>query len=244
MQDRLANLKYAGVDGCPAGWVAVTLDDAGTWGPVLICRSFADMVSATADAALVLVDIPMGLNDQRYWRAGDQAARQLLGARRSSIFAVPVRAAVHAPDYATASALNYAATGRRLSMQSWHICRKIAEADLAIRGNPGLQDRLRESHPELCFTALNGWRPPAASKTTREGQAERLALLARHTPGVTLPPGIPRSQAAPDDLLDAMVLAVAARFVATQGGYSAPGLPETDALGLRMEIVLPYPPGE
>ncbi|HWI52567.1 MAG TPA: DUF429 domain-containing protein, partial [Symbiobacteriaceae bacterium] len=164
-------MRYAGVDGCPAGWVVACLDAHGGPGHVRVCRTFADVVQATAPAVLTLVDIPMGLDDQRYMRACCQTARDLLGPRRSSIFAVPVRAAVHAPDYATACARNQAATGRKLSLQSWNICRKIAEADLAMRAAPALQGRLRESHPELCFAALNGWRPLLTSKKTKEGQA-------------------------------------------------------------------------
>ncbi|HWI60464.1 MAG TPA: DUF429 domain-containing protein [Symbiobacteriaceae bacterium] len=231
-------MKYAGVDGCPAGWVLAPDE-----GPVQVFPTFAGVIEATAEAALVLVDIPMGLDDQRHLRACERIARELLGARRSSIFPVPVRAAVHAPDYLTASAVNFAATGKKLSMQSWNICRKIAEADLALRAQPALQGRVRESHPELCFAALNGWRPLTTSKKTREGQAERLALLERHTPGVTLPTGIRRSAAARDDILDAMVLAVSARLAAENGLPAAPDPPETDALGLIMAIVTPYHPG-
>jgi len=235
-------MRYAGVDGCPAGWVVASLDGQGSPGPVRICRTFADVVQATAPAVLTLVDMPMGLDDQRYMRACCQSARDLLGPRRSSIFAVPVRAAVHAPDYAAACALNQAATGRKLSVQSWNICRKIAEADLAMRAEPVLQGRLRESHPELCFAALNCWRPLLTSKKTKDGQTERLTLLARYLPGAGLLPAIPRSQAAPDDMLDAWVLAVSARIAAGNGKPSLPGRPESDALGLRMEIVVPYPP--
>lgn len=232
-------MKYAGVDGCPAGWVVAFLS-----GPTLVCPTLAEVVAITAQSDLTLIDIPLGLEDQRYMRAPCQAARELLGPRRSSIFAVPVRAAVYAPDYRSACDRNQAATGRRLSVQSWNICRKIAEADLALRADPSLQMRLRESHPELCFAALNGWSPLRTSKKTPEGRAERLAILQRHTPEVALPTSIPRSQAAPDDILDAMVLAVSARIAAQHSIPTLPPAPETDALGIRMEIVTPYLPGK
>ncbi|HYF94391.1 MAG TPA: DUF429 domain-containing protein [Symbiobacteriaceae bacterium] len=235
-------MTYAGVDGCPAGWVVATLPWDGARGEVTICPTFAGVVRVTAEAELTLVDIPMGLDDRRYMRACCQWARDLLGPRRSSIFAVPVRAAVHAPDYAAACAVNQAATGRKLSVQSWNICRKIKEADLALRAEPGLQARLRESHPELCFTALNEWQPPVNAKKSKAGQAERLALLARHIPEVVLPAGFPRTKAAPDDILDALVLAVSARLAAARGTPAVPFPPEADALGLRMEMVIPYPP--
>lgn len=219
------------------------LSDRLDWVPPVVCPSLADALRYTETAELTLVDIPLGLDDRRHFRACDLAARALLGARRSSIFPVPVRAAVHAPDYATASAINHGATGRRLSLQSWYICPKIAEADLVLRAQPLLQRHLHEAHPELCFAALNGWKPLSASKKTPEGQAERLALLERHTPGAALSPGVPRSQAAPDDLLDAMVLAVSAGMAAAHGVPMLPDPPETDALGLRMAITLPFLPG-
>jgi predicted RNase H-like nuclease len=209
----------------------------------VICPTLADALDHTARAELTLVDIPLGLDDRRHFRACDLAARALLGARRSSIFPVPVRAAVHARDYATASALNHAATGRKLSLQSWNICGKIAEADLALRNQPSLQVRLHESHPELCFAALNRWTPLSVSKKTREGQAERLALLERHTPGAVLPTGFPRSQVAPDDVLDAMVLAVSAALAVAHGLPRLPATPEVDSFGLHMALTLPYPPG-
>lgn len=236
-------VTYAGIDGCRGGWAVAICSDRAAWEPLVICPSLGEALRYTATAELTLVDIPLGLDDQRHFRACDLAARDLLGARRSSIFPVPVRAAVHAPDYASASALNHSATGRKLSLQSWNICRKIAEADLLLRSQTSLQERLHESHPELCFAALNGWQPLSTSKKTAEGRAERLALLDRHTPGATLTPGVRRSQAAPDDLIDAMVLAVSARLAAVHGLPRLPDPTEVDSCGLCMAITLPYPPG-
>lgn len=238
-----AAVKFAGVDGCRSGWAVAVWSDRSGWEPPVICPSLSQAIHFTGNAKLTLVDIPLGLDDRRHFRACDLAARILLGARRSSIFPVPVRAAVHAPDYATASVLNYQATGRKLSLQSWNICPRIAEADLALQAQPSLQQRLHESHPELCFAALNGWQPLSSSKKTPEGRAERLGLLERHRPGATLPSGFPRSQVAPDDLIDAMGLAVSAGLAAVHGLPAVPDPPEVDAFGLRMAITLPYPPG-
>ena len=237
---------FAGVDGCRAGWVVAVLDPGG-FAPPTVCSHLAEVVQATAPAALTLVDIPMGLTDQDHprERACEREARRLLGRQRSSIFPVPVRAAVHAGTYAEACMRNCEATGRKLSRQTWGITPKIAEADWLLRGEPSLQHRLRESHPELCFLALNGWTPLAATgKKTREGQAERLALLARYVAGAEgafteALARYPRKAAAPDDLLDAMVLAVAARQAFAAGIPTIPAEPETDALGLKMEIVCP-----
>lgn len=233
---------YAGVDGCRRGW-AVALLEGDRFLTPRVHRSLADVVETTGQAALVLVDIPMGLTDGQERRA-DREARRLLGRQGSSIFPVPVRAAVHAADYREACGLNQAATGRKLSVQTWGIVPKIAEADRLLQEKPLLQQRLKECHPELSFLALNGWIPMTASKKTPEGQAERLALLTRKAGGAAEALAAarscyPRTTVATDDLLDAMVLAVAAREALALGLPAVPAEPQVDAFGLNMEIVCP-----
>lgn len=233
---------YAGADGCRRGW-AVALLEGDRFLPLHVFGSLADVAEATGQAAFVLVDIPMGLTDGQD-RLADREARRLLGRQGSSIFPVPVRAAVHASDYREACALNQAATGRKLSVQTWGIVPKMAEADRLLRHNPRLQQRLKESHPELSFLALNGWVPLRASKKTPEGQAERLDLLSRLATGASEALAAARSAhlratVATDDLLDAMVLAVAAREAFALGVPSVPVEPQVDAFGLKMEIVCP-----
>jgi predicted RNase H-like nuclease len=86
----------------------------------------------------------------------------------------------------------------------------------------------------------------AANKKTPEGEAERLSLLGRFCddPAGTLAEARsrhPRSRVADDDILDAMVLAVAARAALEAGVPTPPASPERDSAGLRMEIVSPVP---
>jgi predicted RNase H-like nuclease len=99
-----------------------------------------------------------------------------------------------------------------------------------------LQERVVESHPEVCFAMLNGGRPLSANKKTPAGRSERELLLASlyNEPPATwpVPPG-----AARDDLYDAAVLARTAARVAAGIAARIPTIPETDARGLRMEIV-------
>lgn len=237
---------FGGVDGCRSGWVIAGLcGDA--FVPLQVAADFAAVVTATADRTLTLVDIPIGLlgpGSGPLQRGADEAARSRLGQRRSSIFTVPVREAVHAASYPEASARNHAATGKKLSVQSWHICGKIAQADLVMRQSPALQARLRESHPELCFALLNGGQPLAHSKKTAAGHAERLTLLAAHAPNAAAVAEAARNTwlrkaVATDDLLDAMVLALAARLAHAAGVPTLPPVPLLDPFGLRMEIVCP-----
>jgi predicted RNase H-like nuclease len=239
--------RYVGADGCRDGWVAVALEGA-AFGPVVIYRSFAELVGDTADEALVLVDIPIGLLGAGGGQRGcDVAARRLLGRRASSVFTPPVRAAAHIPDYREASAVNFAAVGRRLSRQAWGIVPKIAAVDRLFSDRPLLQERVRETHPEACFAALSGGQPLRASKKTPQGLEERLALISRF---VREPRGAlvearsrySRSAVTDDDIVDAMAAALTARMAAEGGVHPLPPEPERDERGLRMEILVPLLP--
>jgi predicted RNase H-like nuclease len=98
-----------------------------------------------------------------------------------------------------------------------------------------------EVHPELVFAHLHGAAIPC-SKRTAAGQAHRLECLQRVW-GEVLPDPVQarvafgRRNVAVDDILDACVLAHAARrIVLGQGQRLPPGVPPRDARGLRMEI--------
>ena len=117
-----------GVDGCRGGWPAVRLDRDGT----TECRNFADMASLWAahrQAALILVDIPIGLPEAANDRSCDKAARAVLGRRRASVFPVPCRAAVYAPDYDTAIKLNEEITGKRIFRATWNLIPRVRQVD-------------------------------------------------------------------------------------------------------------------
>ncbi len=113
-----------------------------------------------------------------------------------------------------------------------------------LRGDRRGQERIRESHPEICFTALNGWRPMEHPKREEPGAAERRRVLERRAPGAgdfadRVLGRLRRGSAGEDDLLDAMVLARAVREAWGQGVPTLPETPPRDAAGLRMEMVCP-----
>lgn len=236
---------FAGADGCRSGWAVTWLDEQDWFQPVAIYSTLADLVAAMGGATTLLVDIPMGLKEEGDERLCDLETRRLLGPRSSTLFRVPVRAAVHASEYRTANLLNRAATGKGLSAQAFGICRKIAEADQLLRANPGLQGWVYESHPEACFAALNGWQPLPEKKKSTEGLARRLEILAVHTANavetfVQAEERYLRKALALDDILDAMVMALAARLAALAGMPTIPSEPEQDEYGLTMQIVVPF----
>jgi len=201
------------------------------------------IASVIALATTVFIDVPIGLPDDACGqRACDQEARRLLGrGRGSSVFPVPARASLLARDYHQALAINRRRTGRGISKQSWLISPKIRVVDNLLQTDTGLRGVLRESHPEICFWALNGAKPMRYNKKSAQGRDERIVLLRRYYPAADAiyadaTTRWRRREVARDDIIDAMVLAVSARFGA--GRYrTLPQNPSRDAVDLAMEMV-------
>jgi predicted RNase H-like nuclease len=230
----------AGVDSCRAGWVVVVarLDahDAQEH-QVRICARFDDVLDLEPAPAVIAVDMPIGLlvEPQPGGRGCDRLARRLLGRRASSIFTPPTRRLLEATRYEQVR-------GHGLSIQAFNILAKIREVDRLM--TPALQQRVYEAHPELAFRTLAG-HPMQYRKKTVAGREERLRVLeqAPHTLFHGIRPafahalrGCPRTQVAPDDILDAYVLAGTALRIWHAQGCRVPSVPACDQKGLRMEI--------
>ena len=231
-------MRFVGVDGCRAGWVAVTrtheqLDYAAF-------ETIDQLARAYQQAELILVDIPIGLP----WsdcpiRPCDSLARDLLGTpRRTSVFPVPCRESVHANGNAEARNANIRLINRSLSEQTLGIRKKIAEVDLLVR------DRIapiREIHPEVCFWSLADRHAMQHKKSSEAGRKERVEVLTRFEPQTnqflsralndTL-----RMHVAADDFLDALAAFITAE--AQIGSLSRlSGKPAIDREGLPMEML-------
>jgi predicted RNase H-like nuclease len=223
--------RVLGVDGCASGWIAVRLDADGV-ASFAVARDFASL--AGAEDALTYIDIPIGLPESGE-RGCDRAARKVLKGAAARVFLGLRRPLLgFLGDYRAAN--QWAKSdGKGLSRQAFAILPKIAEIDGAM--TPARQGAIRESHPELAFCRLNGG-APLPSKHTEEGLRQRRDIAARQGIGI-----IDRwlgelrsSGAKQDDLLDAAILAVAAR-AAAQGPSWRVKCPEArDARGLRMDI--------
>ena len=233
---------FIGIDGCRAGWFCVSLDALGNGSCCVLPDGRAvGELAETADS--VLIDIPIGLPDAGPdGRQCDLEARQMLGrARAASVFPPPARSTLAASGYPEALELNRRATGRGLSKQVWNIVPKIREIDVLLHDSPVLRGVLRECHPEVCFCVLNCQQAMRYNKKTREGQRERLDVLAHYLPQChslleQACTAFPRRQVARDDVIDAMACAVTARH--GYGGYlTLPACPPRDGQGLAMEIV-------
>lgn len=236
----------AGVDGCPAGWLVVRRRiDAAASAEALLVSKFSEVLELEPGARIVAIDIPIGLPD-RAGRGGRQAdidARANLGARHSSVFAVPARAAVMERDYGAACAVALAHSGPplKVSKQTFHLFPKIREVDAVM--TPALQARVVECHPELAFWAMNGERPLTEPKKVKSrphlaGLALRRGLLtAAGYPAAFLESKIALVRmAGPDDLLDAAANSWSAVRIAQGIAKRFPQTPPCDARGLRMEI--------
>ncbi len=236
----------AGADGCRAGWLCV-LAGAETGAA---CEAFIlpniDALITRSDLAMIAIDIPIGIPEIAApgGRACDAALRRQLGARQSSVFAVPARAALAEDDYGRASeaALAHSQPARKVSRQCFHLFPKIREVDALM--SPALQARVVECHPEGAFWAMNGRVPLAEPKKVKSqgfppGLALRHLLLARSgfAPAFLAGQQFSRSAAGEDDFLDACACAwTAGRVLRGEAARFPEGTPPTDAKGLRMEI--------
>jgi predicted RNase H-like nuclease len=158
-----------GVDAFPKGWVGVAWDGPGSVPVVTHAAQFNDLVDAVesglggrldgaAPLACIGVDIPIGL-PERGERRSDAAVRAVLGARRSSLFATPVRAAVLIDDWDEAQALQRALGGKGMSKQS-HALRHGIRQIAGWAQSTGR--RAYEVHPELSFAVLASGSDPIA----------------------------------------------------------------------------------
>lgn len=237
-----------GFDGCKRGWVGVRLDlESAKPAAARFYPTFREALDDPDRPVVIAVDMPIGFLDaaEAGGRLCERLTRQKIGERRSSVFSAPTRTALaHPKDYRAALAANRGAGETGISRQCFHLIPKLNEIDAVM--SPALQSRVRESHPELAFTILNGGQPMRFSKKNPPGRADRIAVLEsaggrygleRRFLDPRAHPGLRGGGVAPDDLVDAAVMAlVAARIVRGEAVVHPPN-PPRDAKGLRMEIV-------
>jgi predicted RNase H-like nuclease len=228
--------RVLGVDASGRGWIGIA------WGGgeqlwAYAAGTVAAVVAACRDdgpVALVGLDIPIGLSEAGP-RLADVAARDRLGARRSSVFETPVRAALLAPDHASAGLANRAATGRGVSAQAYGLRHRVLEVDGWLRADvAGDRPPVYEVHPELSFAQMAG-HPLPDGKRTWAGAEHRRMLLARE--GLFVGDlGEAGRLALVDDALDAAAAAWTAARILTGDATSLPDPPEPTPDGLAAAI--------
>jgi predicted RNase H-like nuclease len=201
--------------------------------------------------------MPIGLPEitRKGGRGPEMLVRPLLGARQSSVFSIPSRAAIHAAveEFTTlelwyeahrkASAVARATSEppRGVSIQAFGIFPKIREIDALLCARPELGRRVIESHPEVAFWRLNDEQAMSLPKKVKgqinpAGMVERRTLLASlGLPTDFLEAAAPRGAAA-DDFLDACALLFIAARHARGQTRPFPDPPDVDAHGVPIAI--------
>ena len=108
-----------GVDGCPAGWIALVGRDLGL--EFVVFATIRDMLSHFA-METIAIDIPIGLTDAGP-RTIDVLTRRMLGARRSSVFPSPIRPVLYAANREQASRVGRATDGRGVGCHHHRACK-------------------------------------------------------------------------------------------------------------------------
>jgi predicted RNase H-like nuclease len=219
--------------------------------------SFQSLMSSLPPDAIIAVDMPIGLPEFIHGggRGPEQAVRPFLGARKSSVFSVPSRAAVYAEretaeglpqmiaahKRASEIALTTSNPPRKVSIQAFMLFPKIREIDAFLRNETTRTDRIIESHPEFAFTVLNGEMPMALPKKIKgqinpSGIEERRSLLIRCGLADEFVRQNPPRGAASDDFLDACAMFLIAGRHAKGLTRPYPFSLNRDAYGLPIAI--------
>jgi len=252
-----------GVDWSNGAWLCVLFEDA-EYVDVRVEDEIEDLLEDDNEIEMILVDIPVGLfeendhfDDAELVRECDAKARKALGRRHSSVFNPPARdaieQAVDGEPYESVKKTSKDVTGKGLQKQAFHISKAIYEVDQLLREDQDLVDEsdgpcVVESHPEVCFRALNGG-DLSHSKKSAPGLAERLQAMEQSldNPGETLYKvcedlfteglGDDEVDVDIDDALDALVLAVVASAPEDEIQRLPNDEPPDDACGFPMQMV-------
>jgi predicted RNase H-like nuclease len=230
--------NIAGVDGCPSGWIALVEQTETRLITAHVFPTFRNLADAL-DAAVIAIDIPIGLTDCGP-RDCDLRARKHLGPKRgTSVFSAPIRPALGASTYLDAMAASITHQQKGISQQAWAIYPKIRQVDDALQADADLRRRVVEVHPELTFSTWAG-APIIPGKKTAEGHAIRRALIASHFGPMAFESArnqVQRNHASNDDIADAFAALWTAQRIVNGKSLSLPFDPPLDSRGLPTRMV-------
>lgn len=231
---------FVGVDGCKGGWVAASINNRQLY--LKKYNDFSKMVFEIAQFDGMLVDMVMGLpsNIEQYEKRPDGIARKIVP-RTSTVFAVPSRQAVYEFTKEKQKEANLSAVGKSLSEQTIAIIPKMREVDEFLLSNEKYVNVIRESHPEACFARLSGGFL-MTKKSEKGGIADRVQVLSMFLQDLSVEyvrKFAKKLGCKPDDILDAICLAVTANLDAQGRTEIMPENPSTDDKGIKMQMVIP-----
>lgn len=227
-------MKTGGIDGCKVGWLFISFDEGNERWEVLETKEQLEEILLETDRTFI--DMPIGLEDEEYTRECDALMRKEVGGNySSSIFSPPIRPALAAPSYVEANMISYEFTEKKLSLQSWNITPKIQIIDDLLTDHSSLSEKVLESHPEHLFMKLNDGEI-FQKKNLKKGIKHRLGLIEEEEPIVDdffrdIKEEYRRSEVAEDDIVDAMVLALYAKWSKERPLKTIPSEVEKDSKG-------------
>lgn len=227
-------MKTGGIDGCKIGWLFISFDEGNERYEIL--ETTDQLEEKFLETDRIFLDMPIGLEDEEYTRTCDALMRKEIGGMYSpSVFSPPIRPALDAPSYVEANMISYEFNEKKLSLQSWNITPKIKTVDDLLTEHDGLHEKVLESHPEHLFQRLNGG-VIFQKKNLKKGIKHRLGLIKEEEPIADdffrdIKEEYRRVDVSEDDIVDAMVLALYAKWSKEKPMKTIPPDVEKDAKG-------------
>ena len=201
-------MDLIGLDGTSSGWIASIGSSKNKCLSTITFSQDLDKLLLDYPDSLVVIDMPIELNERNYLRECDVLAKKYLGKEfQSSVFIPPLKRVLKCSTYQEANELSKKIAGKGLSKQSWHLKSKISEVQEISK----LFNKIYEGHPECSFKMLKNETLKAKKKSVL-GVFERLDLLKRaglDPLSVSLKLEN-HSSIKIDDILDSMVLFITA----------------------------------
>ena len=233
----LKTTKINGIDGCKKGWFVFSLTENSF--ECKIISSLEEIRNEIELSQLTLIDIPLGLEENKSSRICDIDLKKILGKKASSVFNAPIYDLLKAKTYEEACSLSFNKTGKKISLQAWYLIPKIRDANNFLQKSKN-KELLKEFHPETGFYILNKCKQLNHSKKTENGINERLEILSEFIDAKNMFNQICkntlRKDLAKDDIVDAMCNAVNGKFSAEL--KSIPVEPEIDKNEIKKEILI------
>lgn len=215
-------------------------------------ETISKFIRANPNAHEYLIDMAIGLPSCKEQVRPDKAARKILGKRGVTVFPVPCRQVVELGESKESviqnreelKELNRKKLGVGLTQQTLAIIPKMAEVDRFLQEHPEYKNRICESHPEVCFARLNGNEAIKIKKSRSNGISKRIEVIEKYLEHGALNDVkvlAKEGNCKPDDVLDAVCLAVTAKFKAEGKCECIQGEEGTffDDEGFRMQMMVP-----
>lgn len=123
--------RFAGVDGCPGGWLCIVSDPDANYLSAAVFRSAEELLAHDPTIQILTIDMPIGLVNVGRRRC-DELAREMLGNRHVCVSNAPIRPALYAPSRLAASGITEKITNRKVGSNEWALYPKIINLDRVI----------------------------------------------------------------------------------------------------------------